>query len=304
MSKNETVRRSTRVLSAPVRAAAEARTNRAPLVVQGISLGRLITIKPSAFDRLDVDPSYQRGETGMVGDLIRVLQAGGQVLDPVSLCRRPWQDPDKMWIVDGYQRVCAFQQLQVPFQAILYDSDSLDAEKKFFVSLNSRKAVSADLIVKSWVGPSGAMIRAADANPAHPLCGRIHMQQGTNRAKIGGTILARGMLAAATGLEPNGSAQRVLARLDHAISEKAANKARAEHFMRLFPAVLTDKVPSVFVVIALAHVAYDRWKIEIAPPKTSVIEKLRVIRWDQEVPALTKKYQPVLAELVKRAWRA
>lgn len=304
MAKNEPARRSTRVSSDSVRGAAEARAVRAPLVVQGISLGRLITVRPNQFSKLDVDPSYQRGETAMVADLIRVLQAGGQVLDPVSLCRRTWGDTDKMWIVDGYQRVCAFQQLQTAFQAILYDSDSLDAEKKFFVSLNSRKAVSADLIVKSWVGASGDLIRAANDNPSHPIFGLVHMQQGSNRAKIGGTVLARGLLAAATGMEPSGPAQKVLARLDHALADRG-NRARAEHMLRMIPMVFTEKSPSVFVVTALAHVAFDRWKGgDVFMPKTSVLDRIRVIRWDQEVPALTKKYQPVLAELVKRAWRA
>jgi hypothetical protein len=298
------IRKDTRVLSNKVRAAAEARSFRAPLIVRGISPGRLVTITPSRFGKLDVDPAYQRGETAMVGEIVRVVQAGGQVLDPVTICTRPWSDdPSTLWVVDGHQRVCAFQQLSIPFQAMIHESESLDAEKLFFVSLNTRKAVSADLILKSWTGASGTLIRAANENPDHSLFGRVHMQQGANKSRIGGLVLARTLLAASTGREPNGPASAILARLDNALQDRAS-RARAEHMMRLLPLIFTNSPPGIIVSIALGHVAYERWTVSIGLPKLSIIEKLRSTKWEDEVPAMTKKFRPVLSEIIKRTWRA
>src|SRR5262245_10461772 len=81
-------RKGTIASSEAVRKAVDARRMVMPLTVQGISPGTLHKITPAEFSDLDVDPSYQRGETTMVNHLITAIQAGGLVLDPVTLCRR------------------------------------------------------------------------------------------------------------------------------------------------------------------------------------------------------------------------
>lgn len=297
-----TKQRNTRVLSEKVRLQAEANARRAPLVVRGIGPGKLVTIGVTQFAKIDVDPSYQRGKTAMVPELVRVLQAGGVVRDPVTLCKRPWSaDPERLWIVDGWQRVCAHQQVGVAFSAMVHESESLTSEKAFFLSLNNRKALSADLVLKSWEGISGKLIRGANENKDHPLFDRVHLEQGSNKTKVGGVVLARAMLAASAGLDGFGPTQRVLARLDHALTDKMA-MARAEHFMRLVALAFHARAPHGMVLACLGEVAHQKWLRDVTLPKLSVIEKLRTMKWDEECP-MVKKFHPVVVQTIKSLWR-
>lgn len=298
-------RRSTRATSEKVRASVEARAKSAPVVITGISPGKLVTVEPAMFQRLDVDPAYQRGETKMVNEIVRALQAGGKILDPVTLCRRLWDDDrHTLWIVDGYQRVCAHQQLGQPFQAMVHDSESLEAEKNFFLALNNRRAIGADLIIKAWTGDSGHLIARANTDESHPLCGRIHFAMGKNTSRLSASILAKGALAAATGTAHGSSATGTLTRLDHALKDRV-ERARAEHYLRLMGHVFPKGSVNIIVAQAIGLVAYERWAREVALPRNSVIEKLRLIQWDKEVPgaALIVKFRPVLVETVRRVWR-
>lgn len=299
----KTLRRSTRVLSEAVREVAEARAVRAPLVVTGISPGRLVTIEPKQFARMDVDPSYQRGETSMVDEIIRAIQSGGVVLDPVTICKRPWAaDKEKMWIVDGHQRVCAFQQLGQSFTAILHESDSHDSEKKFFLSLNSRRAISPDVLIRSWTGPCAKMIVAADEDMKHPLFDRIKTTQGNNPSKIGGIVLVRGMLVACTGIKPVGSGAKLLGRLDTAIG-MPERRFLAEQFLRLVGHVFyRGRLVYMISVLAVAEVAYKRWVAGEDFPTKEIITRLGAIKWETEVPAYGMKFIPVLTALVEKAW--
>lgn len=298
-------RRDTRVLSEAVRRAAEARAVRAPLIVTGISNGMLRNITPDRFHQLDVDPNYQRGETSMVDEIVRALQAGGTVLDPVTLCRRPWDGKqDKLWIVDGHQRVCAFQQLGMPFMAVVHDSQSLDAEKKFFLALNSRRAISADVIVRSWTGPSASKLLKAEHDQSHPLFGRVKTSQGSSTARIGATMLARGMLAACTGLDPVGSAQRVLGRLDTAMKEPARVEM-VERYLTLVGEVFHTQPQNAkgIVVVALGLVCWERWSQGADYPVKETILQLRAINWENEFPAWVKKFEPKAKEIMRRVWK-
>lgn len=289
--------------SAKVAAAVERRSLTAPIVVQGISRGTLTTIEPPDFAKLDIDASYQRGETQMVGEIVRALQSGGQIFDPVTLCRRPWDgNKNKLWIIDGHQRVCAAQELRVPIPAIVHESSSLDSEKVFFLALNARRGVSADNIVKSWTGPAGDLVARANTDPDHPLFGRIHFQQGQNKGKVSASTAARGALTAATGSVRSGTILRILARLDTSMCQRA-DRARAEHFLRLLGYVFpSGSVPSL-AALAIGIVANQRWAKEFEPPSTKTIQKLRLIKWGQEVPSLSKKFLPVLVELARKAWK-
>jgi hypothetical protein len=299
-----TKRKTTRALSERVAAAAEKRAMRAPLTVVGISPGKLQTIPPSRFAKLDVDPSYQRGHTVMIFELVRVLQAGGKILDPVTLCKRPWaNDGDKLWIIDGHQRVCAFQQLGFPFEAMIHDSENVEAEKNFFLSLNKRHTVGGDVIVKSWTGPSAQMLIEANANPDHPLYDRVHFGQGAARSQLSAALIIRGTAAAATGSGYSGQIQRQLSKLDYAIRENA-RKYLAEHYLRMFGMIYAHGTISSFVAIRLGLVAFQRWAQQSRDfPSMAVIEKLRAVDWQQEVPHFNSKFAPVVTNIIQDIWK-
>jgi hypothetical protein len=275
------------------------------LTVEGISQGRLTVVTPATFGKLDVDPAYQRGETSMVSDIINALQAGGLVLDPVTLRKRPWaKDREQLWVVDGHQRVCAFQELNVPFQAMVHESESLDAEKKFFLALNSRKAVGADVIAKSWTGPCARLLMAASQNPAHTLYERVSYAQGFNESRLGAMVVVRGAWTATSGMPgTGGSAQRLLSRLDVAIGPPE-KKLRAEMFLQLMGDAFPKGSCSLLVSTALSVVAFERWSEASKYPAAQQVERLRKVSWRMEVPVLTAKFRPVLVELIRRIWKA
>jgi len=272
-------------------------------VVEGISKGSLITVGPADFSKIDVDASYQRGETKMVNDIIRAIQAGGAILDPVTLCRRPWdKDKAKLWIIDGHQRMCAAQELLVSLPAIVHESASLDAEKTFFLALNSKRSVSSDNVVKGWVGPSGDLIRKVNDDPSHPLYNRVHFQHGRNRSRIASATLICGALIAATGLTRSGNILRRLARLDNALS-KPIERARAEQFLRLMGHIFTVGAAPALAMEAIGLVANERWAKEVIPAPLKTIQKLRLVNWKQEVPTFSKRFLPVLADTVRKVWK-
>lgn len=297
-------RKDTRATSKAVAAALEARMTRAPLAVVGISQGVLRVITPSQFKLLDVDADYQRGETTMVNEIVRAIQAGGSVLDPVTLCRRPWdEDPERFWIVDGHQRVCAFQQLGLSFQAMVHDSDSLDSEKRFFLTLNNRRSIVADVIVKSWTGPSSVMIQKANKDQSHSLYGRVNFaQSSSNVYRMGATTVAKAMLASCTGLDPKGSAVQVCGRADTALKEKHRLEM-AEKFLTLLGDVFPSGGLRAIVAIELGKICWAHWSKGGAYPSVQVIKALRDIKWENHIPAWTKKYAPKVQDMIKQVWK-
>lgn len=304
MLRQQQPRRNTKALSEAVRAQHEGRRKHTILTVTGIGRGELVWIEPDRFGELDVDPSYQRGETKMVGDIINVINAGGQILDPVTLCRRTkWGERKKLFIVDGYQRVCAFQQMGVKFAAMVHESESLESEKRFFLALNNRKAVSADVIVKSWTGPSGRMIVQAAHSQAHPLCERVNFSQGHNGSRISAAIVLRAMFAGATGLEPTGSIQRLLSRCDLAVSVPR-KKELAEQALRIMGDVFPKGGANLIVAGALGITLHKRMEQEGKRyPTDRVLERLMRVNWRTELPVISVKYRPVVIAVIEKIWQ-
>lgn len=292
-------RKSTRTDSEALRNAADKKSTHKPLTVTGIGAGELITVTPTMFRLLDVDPTYQRGKTSMVNAIIRAIQAGGKVHDPVTLCTR--RGSETMWIVDGYQRVCAFQQLKMPFSAMIHKSDSADSEHEFFISMNSKRALSPNVIVKAWTGPSGEMLRRANENPEHPMYNRVNLSQSSNDAKFAASSLARAMTHV-IGIARNGRIEQMLSSIDVTFS-KSMNRARAEHFLRLLGRVAPSgaALPSL-VQRAIGEVGRERWQKDTMMPSKKVIERLRVKQWAASV-ILVEKYFPVLLDTVRKIWR-
>jgi hypothetical protein len=296
-------RKDTRVTSEAVRRAHDARRTRSILTVNGISPGVLKTIAKEDFKHLDVDPAYQRGETGMVGQIINAIQAGGKVLDPVTLCRRTkWGNHSKLWIVDGYQRACAFQQMGMSFQAMVHESENLESEKNFFLALNARKGISADVIVKSWTGPSGKLIGDVAKSYSHPLNERVHFSQGTNPNRLSASLLSRGALTAAIGVDPVGPIQEALSRLDIALSSPAKRRL-AEQYLQLMGQLFPKGGTILLVAVSFAHIAHDRFENNDGFPSMRVIERLRKVNWRTQVPSLSMKYRPVVISIINRIWK-
>jgi len=254
--------------------------------------------------QLDIDPSYQRGKTTEVAHLIRALQAGGAVLDPVTLCRRKWGDApaEKLWIIDGHQRVLAFRALAKTFIAMVHDSASLEAEKGFFAAMNTRRNLTGDVVVKAWDGESSSLISRTQ-NEGHPLNGHVAFDKRA-RDQMSAAALVRGSLTAAEGLMSNGGVQIVLRRLDAALKD-ASNRARAEHYLRLVGYIYPDgRAPASLVLIAIASVANAHWADgDFDMPTPAKLARLRDIQWDSEVPSITQKFFPVMLNIIRKIWR-
>lgn len=290
--------------SEAVRIKAELSRKYNPVAVRGITPGKLVTIPVEDFVHLDVDPTYQRGETQMVGQIVSAIQAGGLVLDPVTLVARPWakNDAEKKWIIDGYQRVCAFQQLGRPFQAMLHESESIEAEKQFFLSLNTRHAVHSNIIVKSWTGPGAEAIAKANASPSHALYERVNYVQNTNASRIPASVLVRGALIAATGKMTGGAIQKVLSRLDVAMGPPE-RRHLATKFLQLAGEICPKGTTNSFVLEVLGLAAWDRWSRGGDYPSVSVITRLAKVNWKMEIPAFSEKFRPVATAIIDKIWK-
>jgi hypothetical protein len=296
------MKRNKKSTSEAVRQQADKARKHTVLTVSGIGVGKLVHIEPRDFKRLDVDPSYQRGETKMVSTLVTVLQRGGKILDPVTVCERSWDRHGKLWIIDGHQRVCAFQQLGMGFTAMLHSSSSLEAERSFFIASNARKAVSPNLMVKSWAGGSGKMVVAANETPSHPLYNRLGLEQGGSMSRIGSMIAARGCYIAATGHKPFGSAADLLSRLDVACGVPG-KKAKAEAYLRVLGQLVPKGRVNVNVAEALAQCCHEKWEEGISYPSQRSVTKLASLNWQIEVPILVRKYVPVIQGIINRWWK-
>ena len=299
-------RRSTRAESEAVRLAADRRAIGKPLVVEGIGPGKLMRIAKGMFGKLDVDPGYQRGRvTPWINKLIQVLQAGGEIPDPVTLCVRPWdEDPQKLWIIDGWQRVCAFQSMGRDFNAIVHESESQHAERSLFLALNSKYSMSANSIVHAWDGPAGLIINKADSDPMHPLFNRVHFGQSGRRGKCDASTLCKGICTAVTGVRISGDIYQFLRRLDAELNRSSkTNVAVAEHYLRLVAHIFANDRPLYMPAIVIALIAHERWQHSITLPSSRVIERFHKLNWKAEVPSFNEKFLPVLMSLVRRIWK-
>lgn len=297
----KSTKRQTRIQSEAVRERAESRSTYKPVIVDGISAGELITVTKSMFDKLDVDPQYQRGKTLMVGQIIRAIQAGGSVLDPVTLCQRPGSET--MWVVDGHQRVCAFQETGTPFKAMLHKSKDANAEHQFFIALNAKRAVSANIIVKAWTGPAGVMLRKANESMEHPLYERVNFGPSGNDRRINASTLVNGMVTITNKGTAAGRVDVLLAKVDMSVTSKTRQRARVEHYLRLIGLISPSGGLPHLVVRALGEVAGERWVKEIEMPNRKIIEKLSKKNWVADT-ILLQKYYSVLLDTVRKIWKA
>lgn len=276
-----------------------------PLSLKGVGEGKLIRVTRDMFDRLDVDKRYQRDRIGdQVNKLITAIQSGGMIPDPVTLVKRNFSeagvDPKKLWIIDGQQRTCAFFELDQEFQAMVHEAESLEAERAFFLVMQQRSKVSANTFVHSWAGPSADLLRAVDAQPNHPLAGRILWKTGATN-KIGAAILIRGLLCAVAGVQKQGDAGSTLSRCDHYL-KSAEGKAKGAAFMRLAAAVF-PKYAKGLPMAALGMVAHVQWEKGVIMPPDGVIRRISQINWETVVPSQAERFRPVVEMEIRKRWK-
>lgn len=304
-------RRDTRALSPAVAAQASAARKRSSIICRGISMGELVTIHPKDFDRLDVDRTYQRDRINQrVNDLIDAMQGGGEVLDPVTLVKRkfaqPLIDPKKLWIIDGQQRVYAFISLNRPFQAMLHESDSIDAEADFFLAMDNRTKISASVVVHTWPGHAGKIIRSAAIDPNHPLYGRIDFKgkKGGYRA----SVLAQAV-ASTVGASDRGQTQEVLSKIDHEVARDSHNIAKSKSILTLIPAIFqgtSDSAHQPAVALkALGAVARQKWQgAGNAPhPCRKCVFNIQRMNWTQWAPTNNERFRGMLELEIGKRWK-
>lgn len=286
-------------------------------VVTGIeAVGKRTTITPGMFDKIDVDRRYQRDRIGpKVNELIEVIQSGGVIPDPITLCKRRWSEDgqvrasDKLWLIDGQQRFFAAMETETTIEALIYESDSLEAERNFFLAMNNSRIVNANVTVKAWPGPITILLKAVESNPDHPLYGRVEWSR-TGGEHIGAAVLVRGLVAVTTGVFYGGDIQKMLSRADTAIQKDSAAKARATQFCRLIAHVFPRGYAPILAVSALGIVASRRWAqvkyndpALLPLPTTAQMDRMSRINWLAEVPSSAIRFRPVLEQMIDRAWR-
>lgn len=305
----KTARRDTIAKSPAVQKQHAARRIDVPISLTGISEGKLLKVTVAMYRTIDIDPTYQRGEQkGEINELIVAIQNGGLIPDPVTLVRRnygPDGERKKLWVVDGQQRVAAFQNLDREFMALVYEADTYEAEKNFFLVMNDRKDVSANNIIHAWPGPGATMMRTVDADPMHPLHGRILFRPGSGDS-IRAMILARGMVIVATGGRGSaaGAARSILNRIDHALKTDPQAKERCRLFLRLVAGVF-PKYAAALPMQALAIVAHRRWTSGAGMdlPTDKTLYNITRINWNAIVPSQAARFSPILEAEIDRRWR-
>jgi len=305
-AKVKTARRTKKTESEALRAAADKRRIRVPLILKGIEPGKRQTIQVAQFGQVDVDRRYQRDRiSDEINDLIYVLQHGGKVLDPITVVRRRFAEngvvSNKLWIIDGQQRFMAHMEVGEPIDAIVHTADSLEAEKAFFLVMNTRKTVSANLTVNSWPGRAGELIRRVADNSGHSLHGRVALRVN-GQALIGAAILVRGVYAALGAGDGTGDTKSLLYKIDLELA-KPQQMLQAEAFLSLVGRVFPRGYTPVLAVMALGCIANERWAKHIETPPPSVIARLSRVDWKNEVHSYSSKFLPVMKETVRRNWR-
>lgn len=277
-----------------------------PVVVTGVSFKERRLITPQNYNLLDVDPAYQRGETSEVPGIVSALQAGGIIPDSPDLAERAWGPRDgKLWVMDGQQRICALQQLNMSFYANVHVSESIAGERAFFLAMNARMALNSNVKVKAYNGPVAALLKSLNADTSSPLCGRIEFDK-SGGDHLSAAVMVSGIERLLTGQRNCMTIDKVLSRTDGLLASNP-DKLMSTTFCKLVGAVFEKCYAPRLPVLALAEVARERWKepgAKMALPSAGSIKRLRSINWRTELPGMGGGYQDFANVIVRKAWRA
>lgn len=296
--------RATATTSDAIRRAVDARRLVAPLVVQGLGPRMTLRVTPEKYKLIDIDATYQRDEiTSEVNQLIAVLRAGGSIPDPVTLVTRSWAKDGKLWVVDGLQRVSAHMQLDLSFDADVYEAPSLDTERALFLVMQSRVRVSSNREVKAAPYECAQMLRDAAQSAQHPLCNRVEFVW-TGSAKLGAALLIRGALHAAIGGSKVGRTQQQMSRLDYAFKADPETRPRVTAYFTLAGRVFPSDYALGLSLAALGSVAYERWKGKKPTlPNAMILSRLVRVSWGSLAPTPADRFRPLVEDHVRRIWK-
>lgn len=276
-----------------------------PVIVSGCSFKERRLITPQSYNILDVDPAYQRGQTNEVSGIVAALQAGGTIPDTPDLALRAWGPQDgKLWIMDGLQRICALQQLNMSFYVNVHLTESLQSERSFFLAMNSRKALNSNTKVKAYNGPVAALLKYLNAREDSGVSGRIEFD-ASGGERISAAVMVSGIERLLSGSRSAGNIDKVLSRTDGLLASNE-EKFYATQFCRVVGAAFEKGYAPRLPVLALAEIAREKWKASGAKPtfpKPADIKRLRAINWKTAVPGGGAGWQDLANALVRKAWR-
>lgn len=281
-----------------VLATAVARRKASPLVLRDLGRPRFVVLEPNDLTKLNIDERYQRAQiTTECHRIVHALKSGGSVPAAIAVAKR---GDGSMWIVDGQQRWWACLDCQHPLPALIYDISNWDVERDLFNVLNDHIALNAESVVHAHSGPTAAMIREAADKPGHALCGHVGFRRRSR--PYSAPLLARGILAAATGLTPSGNIKQVLARSDFALQE-VLSVERAQSYLTLIPLIFPATTTLRFLAaIAIGKVAHERWAERATIPSPRVYERLKRVNWETVTPTRELRQLTVMEDHVRRRW--
>lgn len=308
-SKKGQYRRQRLAESEAVREVARRRSIGAPLIIvpSGVRYTGTRLINQGSFKKLGIDERYQRVRlTEMVNSIIHALRAGGSVPDPVTVAIRP---DDTWWLVDGQQRFYAHLECDVPMLTAFYEVSDFEAERALFIALNRKIAVNANTMVKSWPGPTAAMVREANDKEGGPLYARVNLGNLAQRT-FDASVVAKGVLVVATGIMPSGPIERILTRSDAGLKTNQSATERAEAFLKLIGAIWSDEKlrtgnrVRLLPMIALGLVAYRRWTGKSpTQPNGASLRRLKIANWDTVATVHARRFLPVFERFIESRWK-
>lgn len=292
--------------SATIASALAKRTTKL-ITVTGVTMAKQVTVIPfSQFKKLNVDEHYQRVRIGgEVNDLIHVLKAGGQIVQPIDVAER---SDGTWWIVDGQQRFWAHSECQMPIRASIHQVESIESETNLFYALNTQIKISARTIAKGWPGIAGNFLRQLNETPTSPLFGQIDMKNNRN-LPLDATNIVRALLAVTAGISPKGNMlTRVLPRLDETL-KVTGMRAWAEAFVQLVAGAFDLEQSAgrarvrLVVMLALANVAHRHYVAAGRPIFPKTCAPFRRMNWRNVAPTNSLIFLPQVEDAIERRWK-
>lgn len=249
-----------------------------------------LTLQPRDHGRLCVG-DYQRD---VISDWSNSLQDAirrGSVPPPIDVVTRDYEEDkarkNKLWVVDGVQRMYALLALDMPIKANVHHVQNIDEEKSLFILLNSHHRISAQLYMTNYTGASVQFLREVDATESHPMYNRILLAHYTgSHEKMQGPTIALAISIAFNVSSGSFSPQRTLPKVDALL--RNGQKENVLQFLHDLGSVFKGK-PSVDMILAFARVWTSSGKLT---PKQ--VTRIRRMNLDSVIAANPKERQHLM----------
>lgn len=271
------------------------------VIPPSVKIGARVDIDYDDLSKLGVDERYQRPEQRpMVNQIVRALRAGGQIADAIHVAVRT---DGTWWIVDGQQRWnAAILGDAKTLSAQLYHVPDFDTEKKLFLVFNTRAKVHPNVIVKSWPGAAGDLVRWLNEDEESPLRGGIGFGPGNHATHA--TVIVKALSATLTGATRNSDATETsLRRLDAAIRQKGMTVARqyARSTGTLLKSYFNGSRMLASQVLPITGAAFEKWRKGVKLPTRGDYGRLHRMDWSRfAAPSLAQYAQ----KEVEKRWRS